>query len=201
MESDWNSSGDLGRTVSEAVSEAIASVDVGRITAEATRAALSAVDIAGITTEVARNVEMTARNAPRRAVVTQDSVLAMLASRDGATELVLTGESIVFRFTKQGARNIRNSVARSITEGDRGSWMGEVVQASASGGITGMRMALPLEDIREARYRNGALTLYMKGRPANAPAADRRGLFVYENVRVEEAQAFIMEFERVKARR
>jgi hypothetical protein len=41
----------------------------------------------------------------------------------------------------------------------------------------------------------------MKGRPANAPAADRRGLFVYENVRVEEAQAFIMEFERVKARR
>jgi hypothetical protein len=78
--------------------------------------------------------------------------------------------------------------------------MNEVIQASVSGGITGMRMAFPLQDVREARYTNGALTLYMRGRPANAPATDRRGLFVYEDVRAEEAQAFVAAFERVKSR-
>jgi hypothetical protein len=121
----------------------------------------------------------------------QDTDLSTVVSRDSATQLVLTGESIVFHFTEQGAREIESNLAPR-----KSNWMDRMIQASVSG-----RMTFPLGDIRKARYADGALTLYFQSRPINAPEADRRGKFVYENVAAAEAQAFIREFERVKARR
>lgn len=60
---------------------------------------------------------------------------------------------------------------------------------------------LAIEDVREARYERGTLTLYMALLPIDAPANDRRGLFNYEDVPEDQAQAFVREFGRLKESR
>jgi hypothetical protein len=64
-----------------------------------------------------------------------------------------------------------------------------------------LRWIFDLEDVREARYERGALTLYMATRPLDAPETDRRDVFTCEDVPEDQAQAFIREFRRLKASR
>lgn len=133
-------------------------------------------------------------------VTAQDSALATVVSRDGATKLVLTGDHVAFLFTEQGARVIERDLISSPSQRDT-TWMDRVIATSVSGGVRGMRMIFPLEDVREARYADGVLTLYMESRPLDAAETDQRGKFVYEDVETEEAHAFIRVFERIKTGR
>jgi|1186.fasta_scaffold15590_1 hypothetical protein len=134
------------------------------------------------------------------ALAAQQEVLAELVSRDSATRLELTREQVVFAFTERGVRNIENDVAAS--QGDRVSnYRDFVFWASVDGGVRGMRMTFDLEDVREARYGDGALTLLMRGRSPRAEPSDRRGSFVFEGVPEEAARRFVDAFYRAKAAR
>ncbi len=129
--------------------------------------------------------------------VAQEPERAVVISHDGATKLVLLNRQIVFQFTEQGAREASAGVAPK--EGKKNwNWMDDVLQGSASG-IHNMRMIFKIEDVREARYENGTLSLYMASRPVNASATDRRGLFTYEDVPEDQSQLFVRELKRLKA--
>ena len=128
--------------------------------------------------------------------VAQQPERAVVMSHDGATKLVLLNRQIVFQFTEQGAREASAGVAPK--EGKKNwNWMDDVLKGSASG-INNMRIVFKIEDVREARYEKGTLTLYMASRPLDAPATDRRGLFKYEDVPEDQSQAFVRELARVK---
>jgi hypothetical protein len=62
-----------------------------------------------------------------------------------------------------------------------------------------MRIVFTIDDVRDARYNGGALTLYMATRPLNAADTDRRGVFKYDDVPEDQAQDFLREFRRLKA--
>jgi hypothetical protein len=121
---------------------------------------------------------------------------ATVMSRDGATNLELVNRQIVFQFTEKGAQDASLGVAPKAGK-KNWNWMDDALQGAASG-VANMRIVFPIEDVREARYDRGALTLYMASRPTDAPATDRRGLFKYEDVPEDQAQAFIREFRKVK---
>ncbi|MGH7604179.1 MAG: hypothetical protein ACRENK_09315 [Gemmatimonadaceae bacterium] len=126
----------------------------------------------------------------------QEPERAEVLSRDGATKLVLFDRQIVFQFTEQGARDASAGVAPK-TNKKNWNWMDDVLQGSASG-IQDMKMVFKLEDVRDARYDDDTLTLYMSSRPVDAPAADRRGLFRYDDVPQDQSKAFVREFRRLK---
>jgi hypothetical protein len=129
--------------------------------------------------------------------VAQKSEPATVMSRDGATKLELVNRQIVFRFTEQGAREASAGVAPKPGK-KNWNWMDDALQGSATG-VANMRIVFPIEDVRDARYDSGTLTLYMASRPVDAPATDRRGLFKYDDVPEDQAQAFVREFRRLKA--
>jgi hypothetical protein len=128
--------------------------------------------------------------------VAQKPGTATVASRDGATKLELLDRQIVFQFTEQGAREASAGVAPKPGK-KNWNWMDDAMQGAASG-VANMRIVFPIEDVRDARYDRGTLTLYMASRPGDAPATDRRGLFKYDDVPEDQAQAFIREFRRLK---
>ena len=121
---------------------------------------------------------------------------ATVESRDGATKLELLNRQIIFQFTEKGAREASLGVAPKPDK-KNWNWMDDALKGAASGAAN-MRIVFPVEDVREARYDRGTLTLYMASRPLNAPAADRRGQFKYDDVPEDQAEAFIREFRRVK---
>ena len=127
----------------------------------------------------------------------QEPERAVVMSRDGATKLVLFNRQIVFQFTEKGAREASAGVAPKPGK-ENWNWMDDVLQGGASG-IHNMRMVFKIEDVREARYERGDLNLYMASRPLNAANADGHGVFKYEDVPEEQAQAFLREFGRLKA--
>jgi hypothetical protein len=118
-------------------------------------------------------------------------------SRDGATKLVLTDREIIFRFTEQGARDATAGVAPKAGK-KNWNWMDDALQGAATG-IENMRIVFTIDDVRDARYDGGALTLYMATRPLNAADTDRRGVFKYDDVPEDQAQDFLREFRRLKA--
>lgn len=129
--------------------------------------------------------------------VAQSPERAVVVSHDGATKLVLLNRQIVFQFTEKGAQEASAGVAPK--EGKKNwNWMDDVLKGSADG-IHNMRMVFKIEDVREARYENGTLTLYMASRPVDAAAADRHGLFTYEDVPEDQSQSFVREFRRLKS--
>ena len=128
--------------------------------------------------------------------VAQSPESAIVASRDGATKLELINRQIIFQFTDKGAREASLGVAPKAGK-KNWNWMDDALQGAASG-VSNMRIVFLIEDVREARYNAGALTLYMASRPIDASATDRRGLFTYEDVPEDQAKAFIREFRRVK---
>ena len=128
--------------------------------------------------------------------VAQKPDAATVMSRDGATKLELLNRQIVFQFTEQGARDASLGVAPKPDK-KHWNWMDDALQGAASG-VANMRIVFPIEDVREARYDRGTLTLYMASRPIDAPATDRRGLFKYDDVPEDQAKAFIREFRRQK---
>jgi hypothetical protein len=89
-----------------------------------------------------------------------------------------------------------------LEAGESSSWLSrssdDALQGNAAG-IENMRMVFTIDDVREARYDGGALTLYMATRPLDAADTHRRGVFKYEDVPEDQAQAFLREFRRVKA--
>lgn len=127
----------------------------------------------------------------------QEPERAVVMSHDGATKLVLLNRQIVFQFTEQGAREASAGVSPKKDK-KNWNWMDDILQGSASG-IHNMRMVFKIEDVREARYESGTLTLYMASRPLDAPATDGRGLFKYEDVPEDQSQAFVRELKRLKA--
>jgi hypothetical protein len=127
----------------------------------------------------------------------QNAVPAAVMSNDGATKLEIVNRQIIFQFTEQGAREASAGVAPKPTK-KNWNWMDDALKGSATG-VANMRIAFPIEDVRDARYDNGTLTLYMSSRPLDAPATDRRGLFKYEDVPEVQARAFVVEFRRLKA--
>jgi hypothetical protein len=130
-------------------------------------------------------------------LVAQQPERTVVESRDGATKLVLTDREIVFQFTEQGAREAAAGIAPKA--GKRNwNWMDDALQGSAPG-IDNMRIVFKIEDVREARYKGGALTLYMATRPLDAADTDRRGVFKYDDVPEDQAQSFLREFRRLKA--
>jgi hypothetical protein len=122
---------------------------------------------------------------------------ATVMSRDGATKLELVKREIIFQFTERGAREASAGVAPKPGK-KNWNWMDDALQGAATG-VANMRIVFPIEDVRDARYDSGTLTLYMSSRPLDAPATDRRGLFTYEDVPEDQAQAFVKEFRRLKA--
>jgi hypothetical protein len=131
--------------------------------------------------------------------VAQEPERSVVMSHDGATKLVLIDRQIVFQFTEQGAREVSAGVVPK--KGKKNwNWMDDALQGTALG-VANMRMVFPIEDVREARYDGGTLTLYMASRAVDAPATDQRGLFKYEDVPEDQAQAFVREFGRIKALR
>ena len=131
--------------------------------------------------------------------VAQEPEHSVVMSHDGATKLVLLDRQIVFQFTEQGAREVSAGVVPK--KGKKNwNWMDDALQGTASG-VANMRIVFAIEDVREARYERGTLTLYMASRPVDAPATDRRGLFKYEDVPQDQAQAFVQEFARLKTSR
>jgi len=129
--------------------------------------------------------------------VAQKPEPATVMSRDGATKLELVNRQIIFRFTEQGARAATAGVAPKPGK-KNWNWMDDALQGSATG-VANMRIVFPIGDVRDAQYDGGTLTLYMTSRPVDAPATDRRGLFRYEDVPEDQAQAFVREFRRLKA--
>lgn len=121
---------------------------------------------------------------------------AKVESRDGATKLELLNREIVFQFTEQGAKEASLGVAPKADK-KNWNWMDDALKGAASGAAN-MRIVFPVEDVRDARYDGGTLTLYMASRPLDAPATDRRGLFKYEDVPEDQAQTFLREFRRAK---
>jgi hypothetical protein len=129
--------------------------------------------------------------------VAQEPERSVVMSYDGATKLVLLNRQIVFQFTEQGAREASGGIAPK--KGKRNwNWMDDALQGAASG-VANMRIAFSIEDVREARFENGTLTLYMTSRPVDAPPTDNRGLFKYEDVPEAQARAFVREFGRLKS--
>ena len=128
--------------------------------------------------------------------VAQKSEPATVMSRDGATKLELVNRQIIFRFTEQGAREASAGIAPKPGK-KNWNWMDDALQGSATG-VANMRIVFPIEDVRDARYEGGTLTLYMASRPVDAAATDRRGLFKYDDVPEDQAQAFVREFRRLK---
>ncbi len=120
----------------------------------------------------------------------------MVVSRDGATKLELLNRQIIFQFTEKGAREASTGVAPKPGK-KNWNWMDDALQGAASG-VANMRIVFPIEDVRDARYDGGTLTLYMASRPLDALATDRRGLFKYEDVPEDQAQTFVREFRRLK---
>jgi hypothetical protein len=121
---------------------------------------------------------------------------ATVVSRDGATKLELLNRQIIFQFTEKGAREASLGVAPKPGK-KNWNWMDDALQGAASGAAN-MRIVFPIEDVRDARYDRGTLTLYMASRPIDAAATDRHGLFKYDDVPEDQAQAFIREFRRLK---
>lgn len=128
--------------------------------------------------------------------VAQKPGATTVTSRDGATKLELVNRQIIFQFTEQGAREASLGVAPKPGK-KNWNWMDDALQGTASG-VANMRIVFPIKDVREADYDAGTLTLYMASRPIDAPATDRRGLFKYDDVPDDQAQAFIREFRRLK---
>jgi hypothetical protein len=131
--------------------------------------------------------------------VAQEPERSVVMSHDGATKLVLLDRQIVFQFTEQGAREVSAGVVPKKAK-KNWNWMDDALQGTASG-VANMRIVFAIEDVREARYERGTLTLYMASRPVDAPATERRGLFKYEDVPDDQAQAFVREFGRLKTSR
>ena|SRR4030088_38947 len=129
--------------------------------------------------------------------VAQKPGAATVVSRDGATKLELLNRQIIFQFTEKGAQEASLGVAPKPRK-KNWNWMDDAMQGAASG-VASMRIVFPIEDVRDARYDRGTLTLYMASRPIDAPATDRHGLFNYDDVAEDQAQAFIREFRRLKA--
>src|ERR1700694_4527251 len=129
--------------------------------------------------------------------VAQKPEPATVMSRDGATKLELVKRQIIFQFTEWGAREASGGVAPKPGK-KNWNWMDDALQGAATG-VANMRIVFPIEDVRDARYDRGTLTLYMSSRPLDAPATDRRGLFKYEDVPEDQAQGFVREFRRLKA--
>ncbi|MEA2765624.1 MAG: hypothetical protein QOK07_2028 [Gemmatimonadaceae bacterium] len=129
--------------------------------------------------------------------VAQKPEVAKVVSRDGATKLELINRQIIFQFTEQGAREASAGVAPKPGK-KNWNWMDDALQGAASG-VANMRIVFPVEDVRDARYDGGTLTLYMTSRPIDAAVTDRRGLFKYEDVPEDQAKAFVQEFRRLKA--
>jgi len=127
----------------------------------------------------------------------QEPERSVVMSYDGATKLVLLNHQIVFQFTEQGAREASVGVAPK-KEKKNWNWMDDALQGAASG-VANMRIVFAIEDVREARFENGTLTLYMTSRPVDAPPTDKRGLFKYEDVPEAQARAFVREFGRLKS--
>lgn len=127
----------------------------------------------------------------------QETERAVVMSRDGATKLVLFNREIVFQFTEKGAKDATAGITPKATK-ENWNWMDDAMKGTATG-VANMRMVLKVEDVRDARYEDGNLNLYMVSRPAHAAATDRHGLFKYEDVPEEQAQAFLREFGRLKA--
>ncbi len=135
-----------------------------------------------------------------RAPMVTDSVLAAVGTHDGATELVLTNTRIVFRFTEAGVRWMERDINRSIKEQGLGAWTADFVREGALRGIRGMEITFDVEGVREVRYADGALTLYTVGRSVDADEPDTRGKFVVEPVAGRDAERFIEEFIKLRAR-
>jgi hypothetical protein len=128
----------------------------------------------------------------------QATTRAVVTSRDGATKLVLQDRQITFQFTEQGARSATLGLDPNRAKGDW-NWMDDVLHGSSEG-IKTMQIVFEIEKIRDARYENGALNLYFTSRPPDAPATDKHGIFSYENVPEDQAQAFIRQLKRLKPR-
>lgn len=127
----------------------------------------------------------------------QESERAVVMSRDGATKLVLFNREIVFQFTEKGAKDATAGITPKATK-ENWNWMDDALKGTSTG-VANMRMVFKIQDVRDAKYEDGNLNLYMASRPANATAANRNGLFKYEDVPEEQAQAFLREFGRLKA--
>ena len=127
----------------------------------------------------------------------QESERAVVMSRDGATKLVLFNREIVFQFTEKGAKEATAGITPKSTK-ENWNWVDDALKGTATG-VANMRMVFKIQDVRDARYEDGDLNLYMASRPGNAADSDRHGLFKYEDVPEEQAQAFLREFGRLKA--
>jgi hypothetical protein len=127
----------------------------------------------------------------------QGSERAVVMSRDGATKLVLFNREIVFQFTEKGAKDATAGVTPKATK-ENWNWMDDAMKGTATG-VANMRMVFKIQDVRDAKYEDGNLNLYMAPRPGNAADMNRRGLFKYEDVPEDQARAFLREFGRLKA--
>ena len=130
--------------------------------------------------------------------VEDPSVLATLTNRSGTTQLVLTADHVTLLYTEKGAQQLEQSVARSRSRRNAGLSRDGVVQEGVSGGIRGMRMNFPLENVRSAHLVDEALTIEMAGRPFDALETDPRGRFVYKDVAPGDAAAFAAAIQRAQ---
>jgi hypothetical protein len=125
----------------------------------------------------------------------------VMVTRDGAVELLLTHRRVALQLSDRTMREIDREMDRELEDED--GVLADAIKSAVLGGVRALlrhSLECPLEELRDARYRDGRLELVTVDgeRVFEDVEIDDRDLL--ESFRAQDARAFVEEFHRLKRR-
>jgi hypothetical protein len=123
----------------------------------------------------------------------------VMATRDGAVELLLTPRRVALQLSDRTMREIDREMDRELEDED--GVLADAIKSAVIGGVRAMlrhSLECPMDELRDARYRDGRLELVTVDgeRVFEDIEIDDRDLL--ESFRAQDARAFVEEFQRLK---